>query len=87
MPERKLCAGGAIPAGAQLFVDSLELLVEAQEAGNEEDVDSLQHFFSDQAKFPAEVVAKYDPNDGTTACLHIPAEKRNADSRFLVACN
>ncbi|DBA87750.1 hypothetical protein WJX77_004203 [Trebouxia sp. C0004] len=45
------------------LLTALELLVEAQEAGNEEDVDSLQHFFSDQAKFPAEVVAKYDPND------------------------
>lgn len=45
------------------LLTALELLVEAQEAGNEEDVDSLQHFFSDQAKFPAEVVAKYDPSD------------------------
>ena len=69
------------------LLTALELLVEAQEAGNEEDVDSLQHFFSDQAKFPAEVVAKYDPNDGTAACLHNPAEMRNAGSRFLVACN
>ncbi|KAA6425912.1 MAG: hypothetical protein FRX49_04287, partial [Trebouxia sp. A1-2] len=45
------------------LLTALELLVEAQEAGNEEDVDSLQQFFSDQAKFPAEVVAKYDPSD------------------------
>lgn len=69
------------------LLTALELLVEAQEAGNEEDVDSLQHFFSDQAKFPAEVVAKYDPNDGTTACLHNSAETCNAGSRFLLACN
>jgi len=68
------------------LLTALELLVEAQEAGNEEDVDSLQHFFSDQAKFPAEVVAKYDPNDGTTGCLHNPAAKRNAGSRLL-ACS
>lgn len=68
------------------LLTALELLVEAQEAGNEEDVDSLQQFFSDQAKFPAEVVAKYDPSDGTTACLHKPAEMHNAGSRFVVAC-
>lgn len=46
------------------LLTALELLVEAQEAGNEEDVEGLQRFFSDQAKFPAEVVATYDPKDG-----------------------
>ena len=46
------------------LLTALELLVEAQEAGDEDDVESLQHFFSDQAKFPAEAVAKFDPNEG-----------------------
>lgn len=46
------------------LLTALELLVEAQEAGNEDDVESLQHFFRDQAKFPAEVIARFDPNDG-----------------------
>ncbi len=61
------------------LLTALELLVEAQEAGNEDDVESLQHFFSDQAKFPAEVVAKFDPNDGTSGQFaqhgrpHVPA--------------
>ena len=52
------------------LLTALELLVEAQEAGNEEDVESLQRFFGDQAKFPAEVVATYDPKDGTWQDLH-----------------
>lgn len=46
------------------LLTALELLVEAQEAGNEEDVEPLQRFFTDQAKFPAEIVATYDPKDG-----------------------
>lgn len=47
------------------LLTALELLVEAQEAGDEDDVESLQLFFSDQAKFPAEAVAKFDPNEGS----------------------
>lgn len=46
------------------LLTALELLIEAQEAGDEDDVESLQHFFNDQAKFPAEEVAKFDPNEG-----------------------
>lgn len=46
------------------LLTALELLVEAQEAGQEDDVESLQRFFSDQAKFPAEAVAKFDPSEG-----------------------
>ncbi|KAL3158276.1 hypothetical protein ABBQ38_010522 [Trebouxia sp. C0009 RCD-2024] len=45
------------------LLTALELLVEAQEAGQEDDVESLQRFFSDQAKFPAESVAKFDPSE------------------------
>lgn len=51
------------------LLTALELLVEAQEAGNEDDVESLQRFFSDQAKFPAEVVATYNPKDGMYHCV------------------
>ena len=46
------------------LLTALELLIEAQEAGDEDDVESLQHFFNDQAKFPAEAVAKFDPSEG-----------------------
>ena len=51
------------------LLTALELLVEAQEAGNEEDVVSLQRYFTDQAKFPAEAVAKCDPHNGTPIWL------------------
>lgn len=47
------------------LLTALELLVEAQEAGDEDDVESLQHFFGHQAKFPAEAVAKFDPSEGS----------------------
>lgn len=46
------------------FLTALELLVEAQEAGNEGDVEQLQLFFSDRVKFPPEEVAKFDQHDG-----------------------
>ena len=46
------------------LLTALELLVEAQEAGKEEDVESLQRYFSDQAKFPAEAVAQCNPHNG-----------------------
>ena len=46
------------------LLTALELLVEAQEAGDEDDVKGLQLFFSDQAKFPAEAVARFDPSEG-----------------------
>ena len=46
------------------LVSGLELLVEAQEVGREQDVEALQHFFSDSGKFPPEELAKYDREDG-----------------------
>ena len=54
------------------LVSGLELLVEAQEVGKEQDVEALQHFFSDSGKFPPEELAKYDREDGERGpCLQV----------------
>ena len=50
--------------GQNYLLTALELLVEAQEAGREVEVDVLRHFFADQSRFPAEEVARHDPRDG-----------------------
>ena len=49
------------------LMSALELLVEAQEAGKESEVERLSEFFSDHAKFPPEEVAKYSARDGESA--------------------
>ena len=66
------------------LLTALELLVEAQEAGNEGDVESLQRFFSDQAKFPAEVVATFDPKDGMQHALYSRLESNAMHTRSSV---
>ena len=43
---------------------ALELLVEAQEAGREGEVESLQLFFADRNRFPPEELARFDQRDG-----------------------
>ena len=55
------------------LLSALELLVEAQEAGKESEVERLSEFFSDHAKFPPEEVAKFGARDGalTTPGLEI----------------
>lgn len=54
------------------ILTALELLVEAQEAGREQDVEYLQTYFSDKSKFPPEEVAKFNPADGTFRQTLIP---------------
>ena len=51
------------------LLSALELLVEAQEAGNEGEVEQLQLFFGDRDKFPPEVVAQFDQSDGAKALI------------------
>ena len=46
------------------LMPALELLVEAQEVGREEEVEELNVFFSDREKFPPEELVKYDQSDG-----------------------
>lgn len=46
------------------LMTALELLVEAQEVGREDEVDGLQIFFSDRQKFPPEELVKFDQKDG-----------------------
>ncbi|KAK9855467.1 hypothetical protein WJX84_006526 [Apatococcus fuscideae] len=45
------------------LLTALELLLEAQEAGREGDVDSLQEYFADRDRFPPEDVVKLGPAD------------------------
>ena len=56
------------------LLSALELLVEAQEAGKESEVERLSEFFADHAKFPPEEVAKFGARDGESAfcTLHRP---------------
>ena len=56
------------------LLSALELLVEAQEAGKESEVERLSEFFADHAKFPPEEVAKFGARDGESAfcILHRP---------------
>ena len=51
------------------LLSALELLVEAQESGKDDEVEGLKHFFSNTDTFPPEELAKYNPEDGT-----LPAE-------------
>ena len=55
------------------LMTALELLVEAQEVGREDEVEDLNVFFSDREKFPPEELVKFDQNDGGCPCfaLHI----------------
>ena len=46
------------------LMTALELLVEAQEVGRDDEVEELQVFFSNREKFPPEEVAKFDQKDG-----------------------
>ena len=46
------------------LMTALELLVEAQEVGREDEVEELNVFFADRDKFPPEELVKYDQNDG-----------------------
>lgn len=46
------------------LMTALELLVEAQEVGREDEVEELNVFFSNREKFPPEELVKYDQNDG-----------------------
>ncbi|KAK9863677.1 hypothetical protein WJX84_001378 [Apatococcus fuscideae] len=45
------------------LLTALELLLEAQEAGREGEVESLQEYFSDHEKFPPEDIVKLGPAD------------------------
>ncbi|KAK9812139.1 hypothetical protein WJX73_010615 [Symbiochloris irregularis] len=45
------------------LMTALELLVEAQEVGRDDEVEELALFFADQQKFPAEELVKYDQKD------------------------
>ena len=46
------------------LLTALELLLEAQEAGREGDVEPLQEFFADRDRFPPEEVVRLGPADG-----------------------
>ena len=47
------------------LLTALELLVEAQEAGLDGDLEPLRLSFSNPAKYPAVEVAKFREDDGT----------------------
>lgn len=48
------------------LLTALELLLEAQEAGREGEMESLQQYFADHDRFPPEEVVKLGPADGET---------------------
>jgi len=86
---RQRAAAQACGRGAQVaqwllandyLLAALELLVEAQEAGREDELESLQLFFADRNRFPPEELARFDQHDGASAR---PPAARGACMRFV----
>ncbi|GAX73032.1 hypothetical protein CEUSTIGMA_g484.t1 [Chlamydomonas eustigma] len=60
------------------YLTALELLVESQQAGKLEEVIELQHFFSDQDRFPAEELAKHQ----NANAMDLQAQSKEREERL-----